>query len=226
MTKMRYYIFTIMLLSVGLFSCQQNLKDSKSEEIVVISDSISTDKNYHYQIAENISLESVISTPKFEIDSIESYSYYVNGGTYSFIKDHDGRIFFSALIVEISPAMFIEGIYPDYENAKIRYFIFDDTEYLKENRNRVFVGTLLSQSEQRKVQDYINTLRSTGAITPQMWTPNSFDISSNIRPTIKSGTQYIITSNNNRQDSVINIEPIKRNRFGRKEQWETLQFDD
>ena len=48
----------------------------------------------HYKIAENISLESIIPLPKFDIDSIESYSYYANGGRYSFIKDHEGRIFF------------------------------------------------------------------------------------------------------------------------------------
>lgn len=128
----------------------------------------------HYKIAENISLESIIPLPKFDIDSIESYSYYANGGRYSFIKDHEGRIFFSAIITEICPAMFIEGIYPDYENAKVRYFIFDDTEISKENRNRVFVGTLLSQSEQKIVQDYLNSFRSTGVISPQMYTPNSF----------------------------------------------------
>ena len=63
--------------------------------------------------------------------------------------------------------MFIEGIYPDYENAKVRYFIFDDTEISKENRNRVFVGTLLSQSEQKIVQDYLNSFRSTGFLTEQ-----------------------------------------------------------
>ena len=79
-----------------------------------------------------------------------------------------GASFFSAIITEICPAMFIEGIYPDYENAKVRYFIFDDTEISKENRNRV------SQSEQKIVQDYLNSFRSTGVNSPQMYTPNSF----------------------------------------------------
>lgn len=226
MTKMRYPILTVLLLSFGLLSCNQNLKNDKDNEINVSPDSINTNQYYHYQIAENISLESTIPSPVFDIDSIESYSYYANGGKYSFIKDQDGRIFFSVIVAEMSPALFIEGIYPDYENAKVRYFIFNDTEVAKENRNRIFVGTLLSQSEQLKVQDYINSSRNVGAISPQMWTPNSFDVSSNFRPIIKSGTQHIVTSNSNRQDSVISIEPIKRNRFGRKQQWETLQFDD
>lgn len=128
----------------------------------------------HYKIAENISLESIIPLPKFDIDSIESYSYYANGGRYSFINTMRGASFFSAIITEICPAMFIEGIYPDYENAKVRYFIFDDTEISKENRNRVFVGTLLSQSEQKIVQDYLNSFRSIGVNSPQMYTPNSF----------------------------------------------------
>lgn len=183
--------------------------------MAMANDSISTNKSYHYQVAENISLESEIPTPTFDIDSIESYSYYQTGGIYSFIKDHEGRIFFSAIIAELSPAIFIEGIFPDYENGKVRYFIYNDMERATENRNRIFVGTLLSQSEQRKVQDYINTFRNKGAISPQMWTPNKFDASSGFRPARKMDNQQIITSNRDMIDSIIVVEPIKRNRFGR-----------
>ncbi len=183
--------------------------------MVMANDSISTNKSYHYQVAENISLESEIPTPTFDIDSIESYSYYQTGGIYSFIKDHEGRIFFSAIIADLSPAIFIEGIFPDYENGKVRYFIYNDMERATENRNRIFVGTLLSQSEQRKVQDYINTFRNKGAISPQMWTPNKFDASSGFRPARKMDNQQIITSNRDMIDSIIVVEPIKRNRFGR-----------
>ncbi len=173
MSRMRNLILAILLLTFGLLSCQQNQKNEKDSEICWERRDISTNQSYLYKIAENISLESLIPTPILNLDSTESYYYYANGGIYSFIKDDEGRIFFSALIAEMSPALFVEGIYPDYENAKLRYFIYNDTHVSNKNRNRIFAGTLLTQSHQVKVQDYIDAFRSACTVSSQILTPNS-----------------------------------------------------
>mgnify|MGYP007033164617 CR=1 FL=1 len=211
-----------------LVSCQLN--ERKTE----INSEHSTDSipliTYRYRISENIVIESLTAIPHFNIDSIDAYSYYGDGGKYTYIKDTDGRLFFCSIIAEQRPAILKEDIYLDYDSAKYRYFVFDDTEISNENRNRIFVGVIISQTEQTKVQEFLSTFK--GVITPQMWTPNSFS-PNGFRPIKreqhdKNGDYSIIVNNKSGNDSIITIEPLKRERFGRNRtsQWQTEQFDD
>lgn len=160
----------LFITTILLISCQLN------ERKTDINSDTSTDSipqiTYKYRISENIVIESTIAIPHFDVDSIDAYSYYGNGGKYTYIKDTAGRLFFCTMLVEQRPAVLKEDIYLDYDSAKYRYFVFDDTEISNENRNRIFVGVILSQTEQTKVQDFLSTFK--GVITPQMWTPNSY----------------------------------------------------
>lgn len=168
-SKMNKYIF----LSLLLVSCSQQAKEQRHETTDIICDSVKTEK-FQYAISENLTLESEVSMPKFSLDSLKTYSYTKNGGEYVYVKDHEGRMYFSTQIAELTPAILEEEIYPDYNDAKVRYFVFNDNEIYKENRNRIFVGVLLSQSEQMKVREYFYTLTKDSVTTvPLMWAPNS-----------------------------------------------------
>lgn len=158
------FIFTILLVS-----CQLN--EHKSEIHSEHSTDTIPQMIYRYRISENIIIESIIAIPHFDADSIDAYSYYDDGGKYTYIKDKDGRLFFCTMIAEQRPAILKEDIYIDYDSAKYRYFVFDD-EISNDNRNRIFVGVLLSQTEQAKVQKFLNIKEE--IIKPQMWTPNSY----------------------------------------------------
>ncbi len=161
------------ILLVLCASCSHQAKEQKHETTDIIRDSVKTEK-YKYAISENLTLESEVPMPKFCLDSIDIYSYTKNGGKYVYVKDHEERMYFSTQIAELTPAILKEEIYPDYNDAKVRYFVFNDNEIYKENRNRIFVGVLLSQSEQMKVREYFYTLtKDSVTLVPLMWTPNS-----------------------------------------------------
>lgn len=208
-------IFISLISTILLVSCQLN------ERKTDINSEHSTDSipqiTYKYRISENIVIESLTAIPHFDVDSINAYSYYGDGGKYTYIKDTDGRLLFCSIIAEQRPAILKEDIYLDYDSAKYRYFVFDDTEISNENRNRIFVGVILSQTEQTKVQEFLSTFKS--GITPQMWTPNSY--SSNGFLAIKqeyydkNGNHKVVVNDGFGNDSIITIEPLKRHRFGR-----------
>ena len=40
-------------------------------------------------------------------------------------------MYFSTQISELTPAMLEEEVYPDYNDAKVRYFVFNDNEIYK-----------------------------------------------------------------------------------------------
>ena len=122
-SKMNKYIF----LSLLLVSCSQQTKEQKHETTDIICDSVKTEK-YKYTISENLILESEVPMPKFSLDSLKEYSYTKNGGKYVYVKDHEERMYFSTLIAELTPAILEEEIYPDYNDAKVRYFVFNDNE--------------------------------------------------------------------------------------------------
>lgn len=128
---MNKYIF----LSLLLVSCSQQAEEQKHETNDMVSNSTETEK-YKYAISENLTLESEVPMPVFSLDSLKTYSYTKNGGKYVYIKDHEERMYFSTLIAELTPAILEEEIYPDFNDAKIRYFVFNDNEIYKENRNR------------------------------------------------------------------------------------------
>jgi hypothetical protein len=217
------FISTILLVS-------SQFNERKTE----INSEQSTDSipqiTYKYRISENIVIESATAIPYFNVDSIDAYSYYGDGGKYTYIRDNDGRLFFCTIVAEQRPAILKEDIYLDYDSAKYRYFVFDDTEISNENKNRIFVGVILSQTEQTKVQEFLSTFK--GVITPQMWTPNSFSLNG-FRPIKqvqhnKNGDYSIVVNDKLGNDSIITVEPLKRERFGRNQatQWQTEQFDD
>lgn len=171
--QMGKYIFLSLFLI--FVSCTQQGKELKHDTTTNdIQDSVKIEK-YKYAISENLTLESEVPMPIFYLDSLKTYSYTMNGGKYVYIKDHEERIYFSTQIAELTPAILEEEIYPDYNNdAKVRYFVFNDNEIYKENRNRIFAGVLLSQSEQMKVREYFYTLtKDSITIIPLMWAPNS-----------------------------------------------------
>lgn len=211
------------------FSCQLN--DRKTDIISEHSSDSIPQITYKYRISENIVIESVIAIPHFDVDSIDAYSYYGNGGKYTFIKDADGRLFFCSIVAEQRPAILKEEIYLDYDSAKYRYFVFDDTEISNENRNRMFIGTALSSTEQTKVQEYLNSFK--GEIPPPLIrTPNNLNFDT-FRPikreyNDKNGNHKIVVEDRFGNDSIITIERLKRERFGRNStpQWQTEQFDD
>lgn len=225
---MNKYIF----LSLLLVSCSQQAEEQKHETNDRVSNSTETEK-YKYAISENLTLESEVPMPVFSLDSFKTYSYTKNGGKYVYIKDHEERMYFSTQIAELTPAILEEEIYPDYNDAKIRYFVFNDNEIYKENRNRIFVGVLLSQSEQMQVREYFYTLtKDSVTVVPLMWTPNDFT-NRGFRHIKResydeSGNKIVIVDDSFGNDSTITIEPLKRKRFGRnnKKEWHTPQFDD
>lgn len=107
----------------------------------------------------------------------------------------------------------------DYDSAKYRYFVFDDTKISNENKNRIFVGVILSQTEQTKVQEFLSTFK--GIITPQMWTPNSFT-SNGFRPIKReyndeNGNHKVVVEDRFGNDSTITIDPFG-SRFTRQVQ--------
>lgn len=225
---MNKYIF----LSLLLVSCSQQTKEQKHETTDMVCDSIETEK-HNYAISENLTLESEVPMPIFSLDSLKTYSYTKNGGKYVYIKDHEERMYFSTQIAELTPAILEEEIYPDYNDAKVRYFVFNDNAIYKENRNRIFVGVLLSQYEQMKVREYFYTLtKDSVTIVPLMGTPNDFTNGGFRHIKRESydefGNKTVIVDDRFGNDSTITIEPLKRNRFGRKnkKEWQTLQFDD
>lgn len=226
---MRKFIYIIPFL---IISCVQQNRGTAKETNQVSLDSVRTEK-FQYSISENLTLESEVPMPIFSIDSLKTYSYTKNGGKYVYIKDHEGRMYFSTQISELIPAILEEKIYPDYNDAKVSYFVFNDNEIYKENRNRIFVGVLLSQSEQMKVREYFHTLtKDSVTLVPLMWTPNDFtngDFRHIKRESCdESGNRTMIVNDRFGCDSTITIEPLKRERFGRKnkKEWHTPQFDD
>lgn len=189
-------------------SCQLN--EHKAEICSGHSTDTITQTIHRYRISENVTIDSKIAIPHFDIDSIDTYSYYGAGGKYTYIKDKDGRLFFCTMIAEQRPAILKEEIYLDYDSAKYRYFVFDDTGISNENRNRVFIGTVLTSTEQVKVQEYLNTFK--GEIPPPLIrTPNY--ISSDIFRPIKreyndkNGNHKVVVEDRLGNDSIITLEP-------------------
>lgn len=226
---MKKFIYIIPFLVI---SCVQQYGGKEQETNHTLLDSVRAEK-FQYSISENLTLESEVPMPIFSLDSLKTYSYTKNDGKYVYIKDHEERMYFSTQIAELTPAMLEEEVYPDYNDAKVRYFVFNDNEIYKENRNRIFVGVLLSQSEQMKVREYFDTLtKDSVTIVPLMWTPNDFT-NGGFRHIEResydeSGNKIVIVDDSFGNDSTITIEPLKRKRFGRnnKKEWHTPQFDD
>lgn len=146
---MRILFFILGVAIVSLFSCNRN---GGSQQGDVAAAQVS----YSYAIAENLVVKSTVALPVFCADSLSFYSWYEKGGRYALIKDDGGMFFFATLISEMYPAILNEGIYSDFNDTQVRYFVYDDRRTRGENRNRVFAGVRISDSEQSRVQDFLD----------------------------------------------------------------------
>lgn len=158
-----------LLLIILLISCSQKTGDSKNSE-VSYNNNIDSEQ-YSYSLTKDLTINSSLSLPIFDVDSIEDYTWSgAPFGDYIFIKDYECNYYFSRKIADITPGILTEGIYPSTQYNDAKFFIYNDIIRWNHNENKIYIGTLVKEKDKPIVDSLIKSYKRVCPVL--MYTPN------------------------------------------------------